>query len=61
MGMVESEVEWWGEDVVVEEEWQPNINDDAFDGTFKLRSPSKIVFDMKAGLYDKKIKISIIL
>ncbi len=48
---------WWRRN----ERERPNINDDAFDGAFKLRSPSKIVFDMKAGLYDKKIKISIIL
>jgi hypothetical protein len=34
--------------VVVEERW-PNINRDAVDVRFKLRSPFKIAFDMNAG------------
>jgi hypothetical protein len=34
-----------------------NLNRDGVDLSFKLRSPSKITFDMNAGYLDKKIKI----
>ena len=39
----------------------PNINRDAVDVRFKLRSPFKIAFDMNAESLDKKIKTCIVL
>jgi hypothetical protein len=42
--------------VVEERERMSQINRDAVDVRFKLRSPSKIAFDMNAGSFDKKIK-----
>jgi len=38
-----------------------NLNRDGVDLSFKLRSPSKITFDMNARYLDKKIKSCIIL
>jgi hypothetical protein len=38
-----------------------NLNHDAVDGIFKLRSSSKIAFDIGVRSFDKKIKICIIL
>ena len=46
---------WWWRN----ERGRPNINRDAVDLRFKLRSPSKIVFDMNARLFDKKIKVTL--
>jgi len=48
---------WWWRN----ERGRPNINRDAVDLRFKLRSPSKIAFDMNAGQFDKEIKTWIML
>ena len=40
---------------------QTNINRDAVDVRFKLRSPPKITFDIGTSLHDKKNKTWIIL
>jgi len=37
------------------------INRDVVDGGLKLRSPSKIAFDINAGLFDNEIKSCVIL
>jgi hypothetical protein len=37
------------------------LNHDMVDGTFKLRSSSKIALDISIRCFDKKIKISVIL
>ena len=43
------------------DERRTNLNHDAVDGQFKLRSSSKIAFDIGVHLFDKKIKICFIL
>ena len=40
---------------------EPNVNGDAVDVRFKLRSPSKITFDVNAEYFDKEIKTWIML
>ena len=43
------------------DEGRMNLNHDAVDGKFKLRYSSKIAFDIGVRLFDKKIKICVIL